>query len=262
MAPKKQTYYTYSSGIPSKNLHLGNLTHNFRDPGSLEPFVFDGFVDPSDDPPEWAQVASLENYAMTLGKGEGKEERYKVVAAAKTTRMEIIDSEEFFTSTLLPNPQAKSWLKSRISASQSLPDKPVEVWMLTGLILMTHATWTLLSAPNPEDAKRFTPGLASPFDPAAVESLRRLSVSEGVKPTFGFRAEKEEGQKIAGVKVVETGKFPGVRAWAGRWERVAWDEGVRLQKGVYAENGEGEEDFDDDEKFWDGFLEKADELTK
>jgi hypothetical protein len=45
MAPKKQTYYTYSSGIPSKNLHLGNLTHNFRDPGSLEPFVFDGFVE-------------------------------------------------------------------------------------------------------------------------------------------------------------------------------------------------------------------------
>ena len=54
---------------------------------------------PTEEPPSWARVASLENYAMTLGKddeartgdGEGKgEERYKVVAAAKTTRMEIV----------------------------------------------------------------------------------------------------------------------------------------------------------------------------
>jgi hypothetical protein len=151
--------------------------------------------------------------------------------------------------------------------------------MLTGLILMTHATWTLLS--SPEETERFTPGLASPFDPSAVESLRRLSVSEGVKPTFGFRAEKgeEEERRIEGVKVLETGKFPGVRAWAGRWERVYWGDGegerlrlkgdekdvvVGLRDGEYAENkGDDEEvDDDDDEKFWDGFLDKAEEFAK
>jgi hypothetical protein len=56
---------------------------------------------PSEHPPEWAQVASLENYAMTLGKEEGKgkngQERYKVVAAAKTTRMEITEYARFFS---------------------------------------------------------------------------------------------------------------------------------------------------------------------
>jgi hypothetical protein len=139
---------------------------------------------------------------------------------------------------------------------------------------MTHSTWSLLSTSNPDESKRFTPGLASPFDPSAVQNLRRLSVSEGVKPTFGFRAErKEEERNIEGVKVEETGKFPGVRAWAARWERVVWGEGegeklrlkggkevmVRLGKG-YA--GNEAEEIDDDEKFWDAFLDKADEFAK
>ena len=84
---------------------------------------------------------------------------------------------------------------------------------------MTHATWSLLSTTSTE---KFTPGLQSPFDPASVSSLRRLSVSDDVKPTFGFRADKDEEKvkEIEGAKVVETGKFPGTRGWAGRWERV------------------------------------------
>jgi hypothetical protein len=110
-----------------------------------------------------------------------------------------------------------------------------------------------------------------------VQNLRRLSVSEGVKPTFGYRAEKGEEREIEGVKVEETGKFPGVRAWAARWERVVWGDGdgegkggklglkggkevvINLGKG-YA--GNEEDEFDDDEKFWDGFLDQAEEVAK
>jgi hypothetical protein len=55
----------------------------------------------SEPPPDWAQSGSLENYALTLGKAskqahdfednedEGGIQGYRVVAAAKTTRVEI-----------------------------------------------------------------------------------------------------------------------------------------------------------------------------
>lgn len=55
-------------------------------------------------PPEWAQSGSLENFALTLGKADAPDhdhdvedqsadepgsQRWRVVAAAKTTRVEI-----------------------------------------------------------------------------------------------------------------------------------------------------------------------------
>ena len=49
----------------------------------------------SEPPPEWARSASLENYAMTLGQSapqsadDAGTQRYRVAAAAKTTRLEI-----------------------------------------------------------------------------------------------------------------------------------------------------------------------------
>jgi hypothetical protein len=56
----------------------------------------------SEPPPEWAQSGSLENYALTLGKSSTQDrdieddfedkagvQGYRVVAAAKTTRVEI-----------------------------------------------------------------------------------------------------------------------------------------------------------------------------
>jgi hypothetical protein len=47
----------------------------------------------SEPAPEWAQSASLQNFAMTLGPSpsaaDEEGERYRVVAAEKTTRVEI-----------------------------------------------------------------------------------------------------------------------------------------------------------------------------
>lgn len=41
-------------------------------------------------PPFWAQNEPLEDFALTLGKSaKGAEERYQVVAAEKTIRLEI-----------------------------------------------------------------------------------------------------------------------------------------------------------------------------
>lgn len=63
--------------------------------------VIDAFDSVSEQPPDWAQSGSLENYALTLGKApkqahdfeegedEGGVQGYRVVAAAKTTRVEI-----------------------------------------------------------------------------------------------------------------------------------------------------------------------------
>ena len=139
---------------------------------------------------------------------------------------------------------------------------------------MTHATYTTISTTSPE---KFTPGLASPFDPSAVESLRRLSVSEGVKPTFGFRGGEDKNKEVDGGKVVETGKFPGTRGWAARWEKIGVKEGggegiklrgsgknvnVGLEGGVYAVNGGEGKEVGEDEKFWDDFLDKAEEFAK
>lgn len=50
-------------------------------------------------PPAWAKKDALENYGLTLGKGSADEEdedepgsqRYRVAAAAKTTKLEIIE---------------------------------------------------------------------------------------------------------------------------------------------------------------------------
>ena len=62
----------------------------------------DGHPSISEPPPAWAQSGSLQNFALTLGKAPTKDhgteddpadepgsQRYSVVAAAKTTRVEI-----------------------------------------------------------------------------------------------------------------------------------------------------------------------------
>jgi hypothetical protein len=155
--------------------------------------------------------------------------------------------------------------------------------MLTGLVLMTHATWTSLTTEDP----RFVPGFQAPFDPSGVSVIRRLSVSDGIKPTFGFRGDNEDGKTVEGAVVHETGKYPGTRGWAARWQRVGVrvlkegekeeGENVLKLKGARAEGktveveledveeveiedeGKDEEDEEFDEDFWDKFLDKVDE---
>jgi hypothetical protein len=139
---------------------------------------------------------------------------------------------------------------------------------------MTHTTWSSLSS-----SQAFTPGLPAPFKPTDSSAIRRLSVSEAVKPAFGFRANEE--QKHVGPAVIhETGKYPGLRGWAARWVKVdvqvkkdgeSGANEIKLKSGQkvavleldedeVAENGDGEgEDLEDE--YWDKFLEKADEFV-
>lgn len=118
----------------------------------------------------------------------------------------------------LNSDDAKKWLSSHIAAGESLAEgkshpRP-QVWMLTGLILMTHATWTSLSSDQ-----TFTPGLQAPFDPTGVTQIRRLSVSDGVRPTFGY-TPTDAGKHVSGAVIHETGKYPGIRGWAAQWRKV------------------------------------------
>jgi hypothetical protein len=149
--------------------------------------------------------------------------------------------------------------------------------MLTGLILMTHATWSRLSS-----KQKFVPGLPAPFDPTGVTAIRRSSVSEHVKPVFGYE-ENEEIKHIPGGHVIhETGKYPGTRGWAAQWELVDAQilpaekakggnnqlplqvpgQGsqvavVELKEGVYAKNED--EGAVDDEEYWEKFLDVVEE---
>jgi hypothetical protein len=146
---------------------------------------------------------------------------------------------------------------------------------------MTHATWTSLSTPQ-----NFTPGLQAPFDPTGVTAIRRSSVSEHVKPVIGFDdtvGGVGEGKRVGDTVIHETGKYPGTRGWALRWEKVevkilgkgenAGDKGVVVKRG----NGEertaalelegvpvvdDEEEEDDDEEYWDKFLDAIEEFEK
>jgi hypothetical protein len=156
--------------------------------------------------------------------------------------------------------------------------------MLTGLILMQHATWTRLSSKD----KRFVAGERAPFIPAGVSAIRRSSVSDGVKPTFGYVGNDEEKHIPGGHVIHETGKYPGTRAWAAQWQKVdtqvmSAKNGedvvinqitlkrapqiavVKLREDLYAENGEDEEEAEDkekedfDEEYWDTFLDETDE---
>ena len=105
-------------------------------------------------------------------------------------------------------------------------------------------------------------------------------MSDRVRPTFGFK-DSEDAQKekhISGTQILETGKYPGSRVWAARWERVdavvkdgkEWkdeannlklrlEEGVRkfasvkLKEGEYAENRVDEGKVLSD-KFWEDYL--------
>lgn len=145
---------------------------------------------------------------------------------------------------------------------------------------MTHATWTSLSSKDGS----FVPGQQAPFDPTSVSAMRRLSVSDGIKPTFGFRASEEE-KHVSGAVIHETGKYPGLRGWAAQWLQVDYeilpaDKGkdgveneiklkgpsgsspkiavVTLDEDEYAENeDEGPEGMDDE--YWDAFLDTAEE---
>jgi hypothetical protein len=145
---------------------------------------------------------------------------------------------------------------------------------------MQHATWTSIST-SKDQSNAFTPGLQAPFDPSGVSNLRRLSVSDNVRPVIGHKDEPKK--HISGAEIVETGKYPGLRGWAGRWEKVDWqvkdgkewtdspsnlklrlEEGVRkfaalnVKSGQYAENKYlDEEKFTD--KFWEEFLDDADD---
>jgi hypothetical protein len=200
-----------------------------------------------------------------------------------------LSPEKFFKEHTLASPSAKKWFSSHLSAAESIakgkPGPRPEVWMLTGLILMQHATWTLLSSKD----KSFTAGKQAPFIPAGVSAIRRSSVSDHVKPTFGYTAS-EEGKNIPGGHVIhETGKYPGTRGWAARWQKVEvdvlpgekWKDGVKnllrlkqfsedpskiavveLDADDYAENldneeGEDEDEFDED--YWDAFIDAIEE---
>jgi len=149
--------------------------------------------------------------------------------------------------------------------------------MLTGLILMTHATWTSLSSKDDE----FIPGEQAPFNPNDTSTIRRLSVSDHVKPVFGFRAN-DAIKHVSGAVIHETGKYPGLRGWAGRWQKVGvkfiqGDEVqdnapnqlklkvgskvavVELLADVYAKTNDGGAGADDD--FWETYLDKAEEYA-
>lgn len=293
----------------------------FNDVESLTP------RSPTEEPPVWATSTALQNYALTLGldTAEGDEDsadesqpegqRYRVVAAAKSSKLEIkecvpfppipfhpsalllskiSDREliytspaQFLTSRTLHSTPAKQWLSTHLSASASLfPSHPAPpIYMLTGLILMTHATHTTLTPSPSSQTKAFIPGTRAPFDPTGVTALRRSSVSEHVRPVIGLddSVSTGEGKKVEGVVIHETGKYPGTRGWAARWERV----GVRIAakgeggksgvvvrrkgtqeeriaevelEGVVVEDGDEEED-ERGEEFWDQFLDVVEEFS-
>ncbi|EKD14930.1 hypothetical protein MBM_06691 [Drepanopeziza brunnea f. sp. 'multigermtubi' MB_m1] len=303
MSEDKVTYVTYNAGIDGKHLHLGNLVHDYQNPSFYEPYVEKAYTDIKDSPPAWAERTSLGNYALTLGKGSEQghaapqsashaaAQRYRVAASEKTTRIEIKDPEDFFREVTLSSPSARRWLSSHLSAAETLAqwEKPSArrpaIWMLTGLILMQHATWTSLSSSSSSSSNDagFVTGKQAPFHPAGVSSLRRLSLSENVKPTFGFRGEGREGTHVEGATIHETGKYPGTRGWAAQWQRLEflvggperWKAGVkelvRLKDGVamvridedaYAGIGGGPEreleEVDFDEAYWDAFVDAID----
>lgn len=189
--------------------------------------------------------------------------------------------EDFFEDTTLSSSAAKKWLASHLSASETLAkskssSKP-EIWMLTGLVLMQHATWTSLSSKDPG----FIAGEKAPLDPTGVSNIRRLSISENIKPTFGFRGGDEETKNVSGVVLHETGKYPGTRAWAARWQKVEalvggndkWKDGVsnllklkegvamvRLNEDIYAKREGGKDVSKDlDDSYWDTFLDATDD---
>jgi hypothetical protein len=278
----KVTYVTYNEGIDAKNFHLGNLVHDYAHPKSFDPYVEKAYTDIAEAAPEWAESTVLENFALTLGEDdeEGSDDedgqRYRVAAAAKSIKIDIKDSKKFFNDITLKSDKAKKWLASHLTAAESLSPHPKpEIWMLTGLILMTHATWTSLSS-----KQSFTPGLPAPFDPTGVTAIRRSSVSEHVRPTFGYEGG-EEAKHIPGAVIHETGKYPGTRGWAAQWEKVdvkvsSGGKGgasnqivlqgpngakkvvqVELQAKSYAQNKD-EEEADDDE-YWEEFLDAVEE---
>jgi hypothetical protein len=192
---------------------------------------------------------------------------------------------KFFTSTTLTTPASHKWLTLRLSANElsSSSAKP-EIWLLTGLIVIQHATWTNISVTSSQ-ASSFTPGLPAPFNTPGINSLRKLSVSDRVRPVIGFNDPDDEKKerKIDGTQILETGKYPGSRVWAARWEKVEYtvkdgkewkdekgnlklrlEEGVRkfasvrLKEGEYAENRVDEGKVFDD-KFWEEYLDDLDD---
>ncbi|KAG9245691.1 hypothetical protein BJ878DRAFT_574667 [Calycina marina] len=288
------TYVTYNEGLEAKHLHLGNLVHDFQDPNSFDPYIEKGYVDISQVSPPWARSQTLDDFALTLGSssadGDEEEEeddsgdqsrrakRYQVVAAAKTINIEIEDPKSFFNEITLKSAEANKWLSSRLSAAEALAqekkDPTPQIWMVTGLILMAHATWTSLSSNNQD----FVPGKQAPFDPCENSTLRRLSVSEHVNPTFGFRANNE-AINVHGAVIHETGKYPGLRGWAVRYQKVgvkvldgekSGGNALKLKSGttamvevnpdIFAENKNTASD-GLDEEFFDAFLNKAEEVS-
>ncbi|KAK6586890.1 hypothetical protein PZA11_000180 [Diplocarpon coronariae] len=295
MSANKITYITYNAGVDWKNLHLGNLVHDFQNPSFYDPHIEKAYTDIGDFPPDWASLTSIDNYALTLGRGaeqghnatqlaEATVQRYRVAAAEKTTKLEITDPEEFFEEITLASPSAKKWLASHLSAAEALAkgksDARPEIWMLTGLVLMQHATWTSLSC---KDDAGFVAGKRAPFGPSEVSHIRRLSISENVKPTFGFRAEGEGFQRVEGATIHETGKYPGTRAWAAQWQKIEfqvggkekWKEGVkelvklkdgvaivRINEDIFAGDGSnGKESAKElfDDLYWNAFMDAIDE---
>ncbi|KAG4420106.1 hypothetical protein IFR04_006765 [Cadophora malorum] len=297
MSKGNVTYITYNAGIDGKHLHLGNLVHDFKNPSFYEPHVEKAYTDIQDSPPDWAEVTQLGNYALTLGAGseqghdasnpstgsadDSEGPRYRVAAAEKATKVEIKDPEDFFEEITLSSPEAKKWLSSHISAAETLAkgDKSArpDIWMLTGLVLMQHATWTSLSSKD----KGFVAGGKAPFDPTGVSNLRRLSISENIKPTIGFRAgdDEEKAKHISGAVIHETGKYPGTRGWAAQWQKIEfqiggndkWKEGektllklkdgvaiVRINEDLYAKN-DGGKSVELDDKYWEAFIDATDD---
>lgn len=203
------------------------------------------------------------------------------------TKVVIPSPKKFFNEVTLASTEAKKWLSSRISAAENLAESTQgkdhprpQIWILTGLILMQHATWTRLSSKNDS----FIQGEKAPFDPTGVSAIRRLSVSDDVRPTFGL-TPTEDVKHVSGAVIHETGKYPGTRGWAAQWQRIdikilkeangkvgvpnqlklkpsSKIAAVELQENFYADN-EDEDDEDQeafDDEYWEALLDASEEL--
>jgi hypothetical protein len=115
-----------------------------------------------------------------------------------------------------------------------------------------------------------------------VSAIRKSSVSDAVKPTFGYDEKGVEGREIPGGHIIhETGKYPGTRCWAAQWQRVDvrvvegdknGENKIELKGGEkvafvelgddeYAvnEEDENEETEEVDDGFWDAFIDELDD---
>lgn len=220
MAPGFVIYDQGAINTPSQALRIGNLVVDYHKPQNKLPYTHEEIrdltsvatVDELTDcffskTSEGSRKLSFGLQELLALNNSRKNKEIQAVGAPTSTRVQLDEVSKFLVDEILPNEQARTWLRAhlsvgrRFSLRRALP--PPKVWLCVGIISLKDARSFSLHSSSQSDGG----SIAIPVDPTGIATL--FNINAGAKVQFTSGNEIVAGMTVKGEKV-----------WAALWRRV------------------------------------------